>query len=337
MPYLIKVCYNFSISLILCRYTYIVHPLAYRDSTNKLPDCSVDAMQWSIINILKEKNLKEKFFFETEGHNPASRSGQAKKLIEKKLKKGEWSKCHGLEIFNDFTYTNSYNSELQLTPVDKPDFAIPCLNGGTMHFSGSESSPNSKPYTWWFDTYPLEYAEFLLVTALSHGVWLHPLAANDVGYQRIRGIAEQTGVDETDGEKTNTEEMEDCLALIGDSKSSTLKKMGTEKIRKYVRENSVKITDIPFYKGLPYGTNAAFGFTTLIDSEKVLKNEVEKVCLGHNLAADEEYPCNMSEITSLQYLIKGKIYILMLGVNPIDTIHDTSSEGLQIVIGCLQG
>ena len=33
------------------RYSWIVHPLAYRDWLNKIPDNSVDAMQWSIMNI----------------------------------------------------------------------------------------------------------------------------------------------------------------------------------------------------------------------------------------------------------------------------------------------
>ena len=42
-----------------------------------------------------------------------------------------------------------------------------------------------KEYSWWFNTYPLEYAEFLLVTSLTHGVWLHPLAANDLGFKHI--------------------------------------------------------------------------------------------------------------------------------------------------------
>ena len=42
-----------------------------------------------------------------------------------------------------------------------------------------------KEYNWWFNTYPLEYAEFLLVTALTRGVWLHPLAANDLGFKHI--------------------------------------------------------------------------------------------------------------------------------------------------------
>ena len=33
------------------RYSFVVHPLAYRDWLNKIPDNSVDAMQWSIMNI----------------------------------------------------------------------------------------------------------------------------------------------------------------------------------------------------------------------------------------------------------------------------------------------
>ena len=44
---------------------------------------------------------------------------------------------------------------------------------------------NIQSYNWWFDTYPMEFAEFLLVTALSRGVWLHPLSANDLGFQHI--------------------------------------------------------------------------------------------------------------------------------------------------------
>ena len=307
-----------------------MHPLAYRDSTNKLPDCSVDAMQWSILNISKETNLIK-----------GEWSASTKEYIR------TWSRCHGLEIFNDFTYTNSYNSELQLTPVDNPNFVIPCLNGGTMNIDhnscqgyyrklGSQVmcfaalasvgagvavesaipaiqywllSPKTcciGPYTWWFDTYPLEYAEFLLVTALSHGVWLHPLAANDVGYQKGRGIADK---------------MDDFQALKGDPKSSTIEQMGNDEIRKYVREKSAKNKeDISFYKGLPYGTDAAFGFTTLIDSMQELKNIVKKVCDGQHIAADEEYVCNMAETKSLQYLIDGKIYIPVLSFNPLTLI-----------------
>ena len=59
------------------RYNYIVHPLAYRSSIDTIPDNSVDAMQWCIINMPEE---------------PHFRAGK------------DWGdKCHGLEIFNDFT------------------------------------------------------------------------------------------------------------------------------------------------------------------------------------------------------------------------------------------
>ena len=39
-------------------------------------------------------------------------------------------------------------------------------------------------YIYWFDTYPLEYAEFLLDSALARGVYLHTLTANDAFYKR---------------------------------------------------------------------------------------------------------------------------------------------------------
>ena len=70
--------YYFTLQTDKCqRYNYIVHPLAYRSSINTLPDNSVDAMQWCIINIPEE---------------PHFRDGK------------HWGgKCHGLEIFNDFT------------------------------------------------------------------------------------------------------------------------------------------------------------------------------------------------------------------------------------------
>ena len=61
------------------RFNYIVHPLVYPLSTrvNSYPDNSVDAMQWCCINIPKEKHFYA-----------GSPWGE---------------KCHGIEIFNDFT------------------------------------------------------------------------------------------------------------------------------------------------------------------------------------------------------------------------------------------
>ena len=89
------------------RYSYVVHPLAYRDTINQLPDNScVDAIQWSILNI--NNKLEDPHY-----NNP----------------KEFYNPCLGLELFNDFPYSFSYNSELQTKPMDDPDFTIPCFNG----------------------------------------------------------------------------------------------------------------------------------------------------------------------------------------------------------------
>jgi len=44
----------------------------------------------------------------------------------------------------------------------------------------------------WYDTYPLEYCEFLLDNALSRGVYLYALSANDVFYNREITIDNET-------------------------------------------------------------------------------------------------------------------------------------------------
>ena len=43
--------------------------------------------------------------------------------------------CDGMELFNDFTYTASYNQELTVVPIEAPDFRIPCFNGKIDSFS----------------------------------------------------------------------------------------------------------------------------------------------------------------------------------------------------------
>ena len=53
-----------------------------------------------------------------------------------------------------------------------------------MHYTKSSDDklltniPKTIKYIWWYNTYPLEFAEFLLVTALTRGVWLHPLCSS---------------------------------------------------------------------------------------------------------------------------------------------------------------
>ena len=97
------------------RYSYIVHPLAYRAATNSLPDnCAVDAIQWCILNLVEEPHY----------NNPQMWKGPV----------------HGIELFNDFTYSLSYNSELSATVIDDPTFVIPSYNGENFHIICNKST-----------------------------------------------------------------------------------------------------------------------------------------------------------------------------------------------------
>ncbi len=42
-------------------------------------------------------------------------------------------------------------------------------------------------YYFWFDTYPMEFAVFLLDSALARGVYYHTMCANDAFYERSLG------------------------------------------------------------------------------------------------------------------------------------------------------
>jgi hypothetical protein len=42
-------------------------------------------------------------------------------------------------------------------------------------------------YYFWFDTYPMEFAVFLLDSALARGVYYHTMCANDAFYERSSG------------------------------------------------------------------------------------------------------------------------------------------------------
>ena len=81
--------------------------MAYRDTIHELPDNScVDAIQWSILNI--NNPLEDPHY-----NNPDA----------------FYNPCLGIELFNDFPYSASYNSDLQTEPIDDPEFTIPCFNG----------------------------------------------------------------------------------------------------------------------------------------------------------------------------------------------------------------
>ena len=42
-------------------------------------------------------------------------------------------------------------------------------------------------YYFWFDTYPMEFAVFLLDSSLARGTYYHTLSANDAFYERSSG------------------------------------------------------------------------------------------------------------------------------------------------------
>ena len=80
--------------------------------------------------------------------------------------------------------------------MQSKSFKVPkCINNlifiGEQIFPHCDKDCTKQKYTWWYDTYPLEFAEFLLTTGLTRGVWLHPLSANDVGYMDNVAIGEE--------------------------------------------------------------------------------------------------------------------------------------------------
>ena len=306
------------------RYNYIVHPLAYRICTNRKPDCTVDGIQWCILNIVNEPHFG----------NP-----------------NEWGeKCHGLEIFNDFTYFHSYNPEYQFTPFEEPDFTIPCHNGEQMNTLVEEA----EDYVWWFDTYPLEYAEFLLDTALSRGVYLDPLASNDCTYDRNtpladyqRQIATWPNCPDLDDRLNRDSVQED--ALKADPKGKNVRRMSKKLLLKLRKMKEPKTEDehkrkgisrefsrlsdndfiaeeadraLSFLNKLPYKDDTAFGYTTLIDP----KRELQKMVIG--LAgpdgilgtADDIGSLDDASMHAMDYLIDGR-HFSHLGVYGLFNYH----------------
>ena len=283
------------------RYNYIVHPLAYRIATNYKPDNSVDGIQWCVMNIVNEPHFG----------NPA-----------------EWGeKCNGIELFNDFTYFHSYNSTFSYHPVEEPNFSIHCCNG-EHHDGRIVGDEVGDGYVWWFDTYPLEYAEFLLETALSRGVFLHPLASNDASYNRQTPLAEfQNQLIHPDDEIHRDTEGED--ALRSDPKGINVKRIdkktmerlglvrrpdGSYKRKALKSENTENDEEgrlaaaSKFVQMLPYKEDTAFGYTTLIDPKQEIKKMVvgmagEDGVMG---TADDVGNLDDAEFHAIDYLIEGR-------------------------------
>ena len=66
------------------------------------------------------------------------------------------------------------------------DSPQPGPNNGELgkHEKGFRIEDDEPYFYYWFDTYPLEFGEFLLDSALARGVYYHTMAANDAFYER---------------------------------------------------------------------------------------------------------------------------------------------------------
>jgi len=289
------------------RYTWIVHPLAYRATINKLPDNScVDAIQWCVLNMVKEPHF----------NNPAAIPQH----------------CNGIELFNDFTYTASYNQELTTVPIEAPDFRIPCFNGERMfpHSDGHEDEEeHCQKYIWWYDTYPLEFAEFLLTTGLARGIWLHPLSANDVGYMDNVAIGEEgsgmtqsgTLANDTKTSRAGKQNPGDVEAVVlaykaarnyainADDLDGDGKINRDELLKKYDLDGDGEIKGEEllktFVKGLPYGEDTAFGYSTIIDPTLKLRDLAED---RNKLMSSSDFGMNKAEECTIDWFIKGQHY-----------------------------
>ncbi|XP_028408010.1 uncharacterized protein LOC114530615 isoform X2 [Dendronephthya gigantea] len=256
------------------RYNYIVHPLAYRAAIHTIPDNSVDAMQWCIINMPEEQHFG---------------------------KDQPWGeKCHGLEIFNDFTYYHSYQAIEDGGPSNGE------LTNDPKHMINGENK-----YYYWFDTYPLEFAVFLLDSALARGVYFHTMAANDAFYER------SNTKDETDGTKPS----QGSEHLHSDPKGGLHKH--NRKHAPAWKDARLGVQSHPHpeekdkspnsFDALPYKEKFVFGYVTLIDPSLHLKETVFQKSDGKNhqrLAEGEKNHQRLDEGEKvvLDYLIKGRHY-----------------------------
>ena len=263
------------------RYNFIVHPLAFRAGTCELPDNSVDGMQWSITNIVNDPSFKDP---------------------EKLSKWGE--KCHGLEIFNDFTYYYSWQ------PGEDKIF-----NGTLMNYT--EPRKVSR-YHYWFNTYPLEFGEFLLDSALTMGTYLHPISANDAFYNRATVppgeedpeaegmekilLADPKGVHIKRLESAKAVEQESCSNAAGKRRSQLATDCPI--VRKEVKDS------MQFRKEKPYAEDTIFGYQTIIDPKLTLRRTIENHPAPNVVDDDDDLKTGLNTVepTVIKMMQAGQFY-----------------------------
>jgi len=300
------------------RYNYIVHPLAYRTSINDRPDNSVDGMQWCITNIINEEHFVE----------------------EKKLERwGE--KNHGLEIFNDFVYFYSWQPLHADGITDCEDVNL--INNGTLSNYDKESL--SSRYRFWFNTYPLEFGEFLLDSALTMGTYLHPTSANDAFYDR-----KIVPLDELDEDAEGME-----AVLLSDPKGAIIKRIQSIKrqrgetkidrmreavIARLGKEEAAPMkSSCDFKEHKPYRERTVFGYTTLIDTMQELKECMEKNPPADNIYDEEsdwDTGLNIVEPNVIRRLQDGQFFS-HTGVFDIFAYLDKDKEDGQIIPWLIKG
>jgi len=258
------------------RYNYIVHPLAYRADVATLPDDSVDAMQWTIVNCNSQKfnrvpeGKSKATTFPAFGQDQLDRWGD---------------KCHGLEIFNDFTYYYS------ASPLNEGNDDKWLGGNGYLHDEPGTSSNN---FIHWFNSYPHEMAEFLAETAFRHGTYIQMLSANDAMYQR-----NEVEVQFADPKSSQTSK------LVTDFKRqpmATLKRRAQEKLR--LTKGNTNEEDCTQHLGkMPYQCDTVFGYVTLVDPEMNVKQTIYGQPPYNSIAKLDE-----GELKILDLMIEGKFY-----------------------------
>jgi len=223
------------------RYNFIVHPLAYRASIKTTPDNTVDGTQWTCLNV----------------NNAA---------LNPHFTKDKWGdKCHGIEIFNDFTYYYSWQPQHD---------QIPIYNSTIMNYGKSDDYVK---YAYWFNTYPMEFGEFLVDTCLTRGCYLQIISANDAFYNR--GFVPDPKTEEEKKDQDRQLEAEKkARELRADPKASLVRtdihptpqpltesSTRLQKKKDKGRTNKKAQESADWMMQRPYTCSTVFGYTSLLD------------------------------------------------------------------------
>ncbi|XP_066912420.1 uncharacterized protein [Clytia hemisphaerica] len=287
------------------RYNYIVHPLAYRGLESSLPDNSVDAMQWCIINA-NNADLNKVPEEITETKRPLyehERKALAKvRAFDPNTPLTRWGdKCHGVEVYNDFTYYYS------ASPLDEGE--DDAWKGGNGFLHDKEGTPNN--YVHWFDTYPLEFGEFLVETSLRYGSYMQILSANDAMYVRETVVVDRNAgtvaTKSTRSEprqhltsKLKTDHNRQMTELRSLRKDLVSYEGGEEEVVEYKQKND----NLHFLGSMPYEQKTVFGYSALIDPELKLK----KTVYGSHDYIQQVANLDEGEFQMIQYMTEGRFF-----------------------------